>query len=57
MMFLGRKQAAATGPGLPDMGCVKQKSAFKHVQNVPIQIILRMHKVSSRAQLFKASLA
>ena len=28
------------------MGCVKRKSAFEHVQNVPIQIILRMRKVS-----------
>ena len=34
------------------MGHVKRKSAFKHEQ---IQIILCMHKVSSRAQLFKAN--
>ena len=33
------------------------KSALEHAQSVPIQIILLMHKVSSRAQLFKASLA
>ena len=28
------------------MGRVKQKSAFKHMQNAQIQIILHMHKVS-----------
>ena len=26
-------------------GCIKQKSAFKHTQNVQIQIILHMRKV------------
>ena len=35
----------------------RAKNAFKYMQNVQIQIILGMHKVSSRAQLFKASLA
>ena len=29
------------------MGCIKQKSAFKHEQNEQIQIILNMCKVSS----------
>ena len=29
------------------MGHVKQKSAFEHVQNAQVQIILRMRKVSS----------
>ena len=37
------------------MGLVKQKSAFEHVQNAKIQIILSMCKVSSRAHLFKAN--
>ena len=45
------------------MGCVKHNSVFEHVQNAhiqimtQIQIMLCMPKVSSRAQLFKASLA
>ena len=39
------------------MGHVKRKKAFEHVQNVLIYIILHIRKVSSRAQLFKASLA
>ena len=30
---------------------IKQKSDFKHVQNVQIQIILHMHKVPSRPLL------
>ena len=29
------------------MGGVKQKGTFKHAQNLQIQMILRMHKVSS----------
>ena len=29
------------------MGRVKQKSAFEHVQNMKIQIILRLCKISS----------
>ena len=33
------------------MGCAKQKSAFKHVQNAQIQIILHMHKVPSGPML------
>ena len=37
------------------MGHVKRKSAFQHAQNAQIQIILHMHKVSSRARLFKAN--
>ena len=36
---------------------IKQESAIKHAQNAKIQIILQIHKVSSWAQLFKASLA
>ena len=39
------------------MGHVKRKHAFQHAQILQIQIILRMHNVSSRARLFKASLA
>ena len=34
------------------MGHIKQKSALKPVQNVQIQIILRMHKVSFQPVLF-----
>ena len=34
------------------MGHVKRKSAFEHVQNVPIQLNLSMHKVSSGLLLF-----
>ena len=33
------------------MGCIKQKSAFEHVQNVQIQIILHMHRVLSGPML------
>ena len=36
------------------MDRVKQTSAFEHMQNEQIQIILCMLKVSSWAQLFKA---
>ena len=32
-------------------GCVKQKSVFEHVQNMQIQIILHMHRVSSELLL------
>ena len=33
------------------MGCVKQKSAFEHAQNMQIQIILHMHEVLSKCLL------
>ena len=33
------------------MGNIKQKSAFKHAQNMQIQIILLIRKVSSRSLL------